>query len=105
MNFLFELATLGVVAFVQNMAFTWVSRSRNSGDPNYHRWAALCSNGVWFVTNILITMQVWQAVKTGNWWTIAAVAAVYIVATTEGSVLMMKILLKKETGKRKVGAA
>jgi len=100
-----DLATLALIAFVQNMAFTWVSRSRNSGDPNYHRWAALCSNGVWFATNILITLQVWQAIKTGNWWNIVAVGIIYIFATTEGSVLMMKILLKKEVGKRKVGAS
>ena len=32
-------------------------------------------------------------------------SAVYVLATTEGSVLMMRILLKKETGKRKVGAS
>jgi hypothetical protein len=102
---LFDLASLAIIAFVQNMAFTWVSRSRNSGDPNYHRYAAICSNGIWFVTNILITMQVWSALKTGNWWNIAVVGVIYVIATTEGSVLMMKILLKKETGKRKVGAA
>lgn len=100
-----ELALLGVIAFIQNMAFTWVSRSRNSGDPSYHRWASLCSNGVWFVTNILITIQVWQAVKTGQWWYVAACGVVYVVCTTEGSVLMMRILLKCETGKRKVGAS
>jgi len=104
-SFIFDLIRLAIVAFLQNMAFTWVSRSRNSGDPNYHRYAAICSNGIWYVTNILITMQVWQSVKTGNWWNMVAVGVVYVVATTEGSVLMMKILLKKETGKRKVGAA
>ena len=99
-----QLIALFVVAFVQNMAFTWVSRSRNSGDPNYHRWAAVCSNGIWFVTQLLIINQVWPALVNGEWWRIAATGAVYILATTEGSVLMMRILLKKETGKRKVGA-
>ena len=100
-----ELAILAVVAFVQNMAFTWVSRSRNSGDPAYHRWAALASNGVWFITTLLIWNQLWAALTTGDWWRIAATGLVYVVATTEGSVLMMKILLKSETGKRKVGAS
>jgi hypothetical protein len=100
-----ELSVLAVVAFVQNMAFTWVSRSRNSGDPSYHRWASWCSNGIWFITTLLIWNQLWAALTNGDWWRIAATGAVYIIATTEGSVLMMKILLKKETGKRKVGAS
>lgn len=102
---IYQLIILFVVAFVQNMAFTWVSRSRNSGDPNYHRWAAICSNGIWFVTQLLIINQVWPALTNGEWWRIALTAVVYVAATTEGSVLMMKILLKSETGKRKVGAA
>jgi hypothetical protein len=99
-----QLAILAVIAFIQNMAFTWVSRSRNSGDPNYHRYAAICSNGIWFVTQLLIINQVWPALTNGEWWRLLATGAVYVIATTEGSVLMMRILLKSETGKRKVGA-
>lgn len=100
-----DLVVLFVVAFVQNMAFTWVSRSRNSGDPNYHRWAAICSNGIWFITQLLIWNQLWQAWTQAEWWRLALLGVVYVIATTEGSVLMMKILLKTETGKRKVGAS
>ena len=99
-----DLALLAVVAFIQNMAFTWVSRSRNSGDPNYHRWAAIASNGVWFITTLLIWNQLWVALTTGDWLKILLTGLVYVIATTEGSVLMMKILLKKETGKKQVGA-
>lgn len=105
MNYWFALIALAVIAFIQNMAFTWVSRSRNSGDPSYHRYAAICSNAVWFVTQMVIWQQVWEVAKSGEWWRLALVGIVYVVATTEGSVLMMKILLKHETGKRKVGAA
>lgn len=99
-----EIAVLGVVAFIQNMAFTWVSRSRNSGDPKYHRKAALCSNGIWFIANVLIWRQVWMAIETGEWWVLVVAFVVYVVATTEGSVLMMRRLLRTETGKRRVGA-
>ena len=98
------MLSLFVAAFVQNMAFTWASRSRNSGDPRYHRYASICSNGIWFATNILIFKQLTEAMASGEYWKIGVVAAVYIIATTEGSVLMMKILLKNESGKRKVGA-
>lgn len=99
-----ELILLAVVAFIQNAAFTWVSRSRNSGDPDYHRWAAYCSNGIWFLTNILIWRQVWQAIESGSWWLLVAAGVIYCIATSEGSVLMMKRLLKSEKGKRRVGA-
>lgn len=99
-----NLVLLAIVAFIQNMAFTWVSRSRNGGDPAYHRYAAWCSNGIWFITTLLIWNQIWASLTTGNWWPIVLTFIVYVIATTEGSVLMMKILLKKETGKRQVGA-
>lgn len=99
-----DLALLAVAAFIQNMAFTWSSRSRNSGDPGYHRWAAIASNGVWFVTQLLIINQIWPALTNGDWWRVAVTGLVYVIATTEGSVLMMRKLLKHETGKQKVGA-
>lgn len=107
-QYIFWLVVLAVASFLQNMAFTWTSRSRNSGDPNYHRYAAWCSNGVWFVCHILVWKNVWEAFQTSDepwWWAkLIPVAVVYIIATTEGSVLMMRILLKKEKGKQKVGA-
>lgn len=105
MNIWLQLGLLACVAFVQNMAFTWVSRSRNGGDPSYHRYASWCSNGIWFLTTLLIWNSLWTALTNGDWWRIAATGIVYIIATTEGSVLMMRILLKTESGKRKVGAA
>lgn len=99
-----EIVILMCVAFVQNMAFTWVSRSRNSGDPNYHRYAAYCSNGIWFITNVLIWKQVWNAIESGNYWYLVVAGIAYCIATSEGSVFMMKKLLKSEKGKRKVGS-
>lgn len=104
MTLAISLAILFVIAFLQNMAFTWVSRSRNSGDPSYHRYAAIASNGVFFITNLLIWNQLFDAMTKGEWWKIALTGLVYVIATSEGSVLMMKILLKTESGKRKVGS-
>lgn len=101
-----QLLALGALAFVQNMAFTWVSWSRNSGDPNYHRKAAWASNTVWFATNGLmlsILNPILQGEAGWGWFPVAFV--IYGLATTEGSVFMMKRLLKTETGKRKVGAS
>src|SRR3990167_3719966 len=101
---MFDLMLLSVVAYIQNMAFTWVSRSRNSGDPNYHRYAAVCSNGIWFITTLLIWNQLWTALTTGDWIKLLLPGIVYVIATTEGSVHMMKSVLKKEKGKQQVGA-
>lgn len=91
-----------VLLFFQNAAFTWSSRSRNSGDPNYHRKAAWASNGVYWACNLVLTEMILQ-------WThkpvlLAVSGLIYVLATTEGSVMMMRVLLKKEAGKRLVGA-
>lgn len=96
------LLTYGAVCFVQNMMFTWSSRSRNSGDPSYHRRAALSSNGIYWLCNLLITLFIvrWQSRPV----LLALSGLVYVISTAEGSVLMMKILLKRESGKRVVGA-
>lgn len=98
------LVALGIISFIQNMAFTFSSRSRNSGDPAYHRKAAVCSNGVWFLCHILVWRQIWEALSTGSYWLLVLTGVVYVLSTTEGSVQMMKIMLKKEEGKRRVGA-
>jgi len=104
LEIIFTLALLGAVAFIQNMMFTLVSRSRNSGDPNYHRFCAWGSNGVWIICYLLILKNVWNSVENGNWLYAGLSVLVYTIATTEGSVLMMKRLIKSETGTRKVGA-
>jgi uncharacterized membrane protein YecN with MAPEG domain len=92
------------VAFVQNIFFTWSSRSRNSGDPNYHRKVAWGSNGVWFICQVLIVKQIWTAINAGSWWVVIIAGIVYVFATSEGSAAMMRWLLKREKGKKRVGA-
>ena len=98
------LLLLGVVSFFQNMMFTLVSRSRNGADPGYHRKCAWGSNGVWFICQILIVKNIWVSIQAGNWWYVLAAGLIYSICTTEGSVMMMKKLLKTETGARRVGA-
>lgn len=101
---MFDYLLLAVAGFIQNMAFTWVSRSRNSGDANYHRYAAWVSNAIWFLMQVLVISQVLPALTQGDWKKLAITAFIYTASTSEGSVLMMKYLIKNETGKRKVGA-
>lgn len=39
-----------MLAFVQNISFSIVSRARNRNNQTYHLIAATFSNGVWFLT-------------------------------------------------------
>ncbi len=103
-NYAINLAILIVVAFIQNMAFTLVSRSRNSADPDYHRKCAWCSNGIWFLCYMFLMRSIWKDLMAGNMLPVFLVGAAYALATAEGSVLMMKIALRKERGKRQVGS-
>lgn len=102
------------VSFIQNMAFTWTSRSRNSGDPNYHRYASYASNGIWFVCQMFIVSVMWKPLLEGDLLLVAIGGIIYVVSTAEGSVFMMKLLLGKinvpyltnlfvEKDKKKVG--
>jgi putative flippase GtrA len=105
---------LALVSFIQNMAFTFTSRSRNSGDPSYHRKAAWGSNGIWLVNQIFLVKIIWEPVMSGDWISVAIAGIIYIIFTTEGSVYMMKLMLGhhdswlgrlfKEEGSRKVGS-
>jgi hypothetical protein len=104
MTFALTLLALAFVAFVQNAAFTAVSRSRNSGDVAHHAKWSIASNGIWFVTQIIIGSTVWRAIEHGTYGEIAAAGVVYVAATSLSSVWMMARMLKTETGKQRVGA-
>lgn len=89
------LAFLFVLGYIQNMTFTWSSRTRNQNDTKAHRYAAWCSNGVWYVMQVTIWGTLWKSVTSGNWLMLLVTGLVYIVSTTEGSVHMMDILIKR----------
>ena len=87
------LLLLSMLAFIQNMTFTWASRSRNSGSPKHHRYAAWGSNGVWLLTNLTALSMILDPLKAGDFLQALPYMIVYTISTTEGSVFMMKILL------------
>lgn len=88
---------------LQNAAFTWVSRARNSGSLGYHAIAAVFSNGIWFVSQfLLISMVVKPGMSLDE---IILMGMVYVLATVFGSVLMHYVAMRFfESGKKKVGA-
>lgn len=92
-----------LLLILQNAAFTWVSRARNSGSLAYHALASVFSNGIWFVSQFILIAVVIKPGMPMN--EIAVAAAVYIASTVTGSLLMHWVSMKYlEKGKRKVGA-
>jgi len=47
---LIKVLTIFILAFIQNISFTIVSRSRNRDNKKYHIIAAIFSNTIWFLT-------------------------------------------------------
>lgn len=45
-----SFAYIGILAFVQNVSFSIVSRSRNRDNIQYHIVASALSNGIWYLT-------------------------------------------------------
>ena len=92
----------GLVLVLQNMAFTWVSRARNSGSYPYHALASAASNGIWILVMFFVVNEIINVESTEQklW-----VCLFYTVCTTTGAVLMHWLSINYfEKGKRQVGA-
>lgn len=98
-----ELIGWFVLLVVQNAAFTWVSRARNSGSLGYHAVAAVFSNGVWFASQFFLIASVVRPDTTPG--RAVFLGAVYVAGTVTGSVAMHYVALRwLEKGRRKVGS-
>ena len=79
------------LAFIQNISFTMVSRSRNRDNMTYHAICSVFSNGLWFATmHLLVAADL-------TWW----LAFPYIAGTVCGSLLGAKVSMYIE---QKIGA-
>ena len=75
-----------ILAFIQNVAFTMVSRSRNRDNMTYHALTAVFSNGMWFATMhyLVVTDLDWR------------LAIPYIAGTVAGSLFGAKVSMRIE---------
>lgn len=94
-----------IILVAQNFSFTFVSRARNSGSLSRHMVAGVFSNGVWFISQIIIFGQLY-AIMTGKYGIAKAVGTCiyYTAFTLLGSLLAHYYSLKFEKGKSAVGA-
>jgi flagellar biosynthesis component FlhA len=92
-----------LLLIVQNAAFTWVSRARNSSSIAYHAVASIFSNGIFFVSQfMLIGLATHPGMGARE---VLTLGVTYIAGTVTGSLLMHWVALRYlERGKRRVGA-
>lgn len=90
------LIPFAALCMVQNAAYTWSSKTRAGGNPNAHRVASWFSNGIYYISQIVQTIYTvkYLAVSTEL---LVASCVVYLLATSEGSVFMMKKFAHRET--------
>lgn len=79
----------------QNAAFTLVSRARNSESLAYHAWTSLLSNGVWFVSQLILVDFVVKILRSGSVQEFAFAAVVYVAGTMTGAITMHWVALHK----------
>ena len=94
-----------LVLIIQNFAFTFVSRARNSGSIKRHMIASVGSNGVWFLSQTIIFSQMFKIMK-GDYGLMMAVfvGVYYTIWTMAGSLIAHYHALRNEKGKARVGA-
>ncbi len=78
--------TILALAFIQNVAFSMVSRSRNRDNMTYHAVCSVFSNGIFYVTLhylVVADLTFWLAIP-------------YIIGTVSGSIFGAKVSMRIE---------
>lgn len=83
---LFQVVKILLLAFIQNVSFSIVSRSRNRDNMTYHLIAAFFSNTIWFLTM--------RELVVSNMTTVLLLP--YIVGTVLGSLYGVKVSMRIE---------
>jgi len=85
-EFFSQLGFIALLAFIQNVSFSIVSRSRNRDNVTYHLFAATASNLVWYLTfRYLVMADMSWALLPG-----------YLIGTVSGSLFGVKVAMRIE---------
>jgi uncharacterized membrane protein YfcA len=82
------------LAFIQNVAFSMVSRARNRSNMVYHAICSVMSNGLWLASFSILGVEI--LIKQNYWMFLP-----YIIGTVAGSLFGSKISMKIE---KRIGA-
>lgn len=95
-----------IVLFLQNFAFTYVSRARSSGSLLRHVKASFFSNGIWIFSQMIMLGPLFDYLQ-GKHGLVPQihVALQYTFTTMAGSIAAHYWALKTEKGKSSVGAS
>lgn len=89
-----SLWPVAMLGFVQNVAFTFVSRGRNSGSLGYHLLASIFSNGIYAVL-LFTSIDIISQAKSRP----IPFLVVYTLSTMSGSIFAHWLALRAERGK------
>ena len=94
------------ILLLQNWSFTYVSRARNSGSLSRHLYAGTLSNGVWWLSQIIIFSTLYKFISGGAGIKAALLTGLFYTAfTLTGSISAHAQALRNEKGKAAVGAS
>jgi len=95
-----------IILLAQNFAFTFVSRARSSASLMRHAKAALMSNGIWIVSQVILLGPMFDYLTGRQGLAMQMLAqVVYTVSTMSGSLYAHYHALHHEKGKSAVGAS
>lgn len=95
-----------LVLFLQNFAFTYVSRARSSGSLLRHVKASFFSNGIWIFSQMIMLGPLFDYLQGKHGLAPQIhVALQYTFTTMAGSIAAHYWALKTEKGKTSVGAS
>lgn len=92
-------ALWGLMLLLQNAAFTWTSRARNTDSLREHGTAAFFSNSVYFANLIVGVDKIREGLLRHNYTLLALTALFYTVFTMTGSLYSHYLLIKRKNAK------
>lgn len=85
-----------ILLLAQQLSQTLSMRSRATGSYRYHAVAAMCSNGVWWVSQLILVDTTVKLIAAGSMWQAFGVGAFYTLWCTTGSTAGMWLAHKVE---------
>lgn len=90
-----KLLLWSLLLALQAASGTWVARARNGTSFRAHALASVCSNLIWFGSQVILVDQLVGIRNSNNLVHLTVMCAVYVLSTATGSVASHYLLLKR----------